>query len=119
MMVYRDILLFLLFGQFRWKMNEASIFVNMLPFQVEQFSASHACVICHRDQCSQVWKDSTQEGLLIVRIFIFDNSYTYPGSCHRNKYYINGHGFHNFASFLVIGFAFRWVNYNEQKGGRK
>ena len=65
------------------------------------------------------WKDSTQEGLLIVRIFIFDNSYNYPGSCHRNKYYINGHGFHNFASFLVIGFAFRWVNYNEQKGGRK
>jgi hypothetical protein len=63
------------------------------------------------------WKDSTQEGLLIVRISIFDNSYNYPGSYHRNKYYINGHVFHNFASFLVIGLAFRWVNYNKQRGG--
>jgi hypothetical protein len=65
------------------------------------------------------WKGRTQEGLLIVRISIFKKSYNNPGSCNRNKYYINGHGFHNFASFLVIGFAFRWVNCNEQKGGRK
>ena len=65
------------------------------------------------------WKDSTQEGLLIVRISIFKKSYNQPGSCHSNKDYINGHRIHNFASFVVIGFAFRWVNYNEQKGGRK
>ena len=56
---------------------------------------------------------------LIVRTFIFHESYNQPDSCYRNKYYINAHGFHNFASFLVIGFAFRWINCNEQKGGRQ
>jgi hypothetical protein len=65
------------------------------------------------------WKGRTQKGQLLVRIFIFDISYNQPGSYQDKKDSINGHGFHNFASFLVIGFAFRWVNYNEQKGGRK
>ena len=72
--------------------------------------------LCQMRGSMEGWKDSTQEGLLIVRIFIFDNSYNYPGSCHRNKYYINGHGFHNFASFLVIGFAFRWINVMSKRG---
>ncbi len=51
-----------------------------------------------------------------MRISIFNISYNQPGSYQDKKDSINGHGFHNFASFLVIGFAFRWVNYNEQKG---
>ena len=53
------------------------------------------------------WKGRTQEGQLLVRISIFDISYNQPGSYQDKKDSINGHGFHNFASFLVIGFAFR------------
>jgi len=46
------------------------------------------------------WKGRTQKGQLIVRISIFKKSYNQPGSCHSNKDYINGHGFHNFTSLL-------------------
>jgi hypothetical protein len=53
------------------------------------------------------WKGRTQEGHLIVRTSIFHETYNQPDSYYRNKYYINANGFHNFASFLVIGFAFR------------
>jgi hypothetical protein len=48
----------------------------------------------------------TQEGQLLVRISIFDISYNQPGSYQDKKDSINGHGFHNFASFLVIALHF-------------
>ena len=47
------------------------------------------------------WKDHAQKGQLIMLISIFDISYNYPGSYHRNKYYIKGHRFHSFKSFLA------------------
>ena len=45
------------------------------------------------------WRDRASEGQLIVRISIFNQSYNNPGSYNRNKYYINGYGFHNFTIF--------------------
>ena len=52
------------------------------------------------------WRERTSEGQLIVRTSVFDVSYNYPGSCNRNKYYINGHRFHNFTLFLTRDWHF-------------
>ena len=82
-------------GSERLSLKERVRVVTRTDFRIRQLGG-----LCQMRGSMEGWKDSTQEGLLIVRIFIFDNSYNYPGSCHRNKYYINGHGFHNFTSFL-------------------
>ncbi len=53
------------------------------------------------------WKGRTKKCQLLVRISILDISYNQPGSYQDKEDSISGHGFHNFASSLVIGFAFR------------
>jgi hypothetical protein len=82
-------------GSERLSLKERVRVVTRTDFRIRQLGG-----LCQMRGSMEGWKGRTQEGQLLVRISIFDISYNQPGSYQDKKDSINGHGFHNFTSFL-------------------